>query len=233
MAKNTVIDLFAASAPIIAAKSASNKEKVTVALNDLEMLASIKVVIQSISSLAEEIESNVKFQVRDHFVKELIETERRPESFIGLEGDIEASCTLARKASSYDLGDETIALLEANKISYENKYEVEERFVFNPEALKDEKIAKALNEMIQKHPDLKDKNIVVRQPAIIKRVPTDNTILDIGKIKDVELATMLLKVVTNVSVGKFQGLDTQTALQNLIKSPAFKDIKKALKASQG
>jgi hypothetical protein len=175
-------------------KKASDKP--TFEITGLKKLATLSVMMKSISALYETTEADVKNQMAKYFSHMGDRDEKQPSNFKGIEGDASASCELRKRSSRSVLSDEEVKMLEENNIPYETVVDVQECFVINPAYSQDENLLAKISKALEKVPGL-PADFIQLQPSVTRRVVSEETMATVFKNK---LAEDFLSVVGTLAI---------------------------------
>jgi hypothetical protein len=141
---------FAAAKPVEAPKKSKKSDKPRVEIPGMALLSDIDAAIANLEALRAVAEADVKDAMMAHFVQTGSETMVRPENFEGFDGTATGSCQLKIRSSASALTDEEVAKLTEFGIPCKTVIESRERFAFNPEHIKDQRILSALSKALGK-----------------------------------------------------------------------------------
>ena len=188
-------------------KKTNGKEKRKVVLGrDLDILASIKTVIDQLESVQTDYEETIKASMLNEFIAETLAHFKRPDNFRGIGTISEASCEMRVRSSRSPLKPEEVAILKDFNISYEEKVikeAVPDQFFFNPKLILDNKIASKISAALTSIPELKGQEIIFHQeaqPAVISPVVTDKSFDDAANITDGETLELIYKTIGTLAI---------------------------------
>jgi hypothetical protein len=186
-------------------KKKGEKERVEIG-TDLDMVAGIKAFQDQLKGVYEVYYQKVTEKMREHFVDEAVKTGRRPESFRGIGAVSEASCELRTRSTTSALSPAEVAVLKDNNISVDKVpvvEEIPERFFFNPALILDDKLAQKISDALESIPELKGKEIIMRQEARapeFKMVVAEGSFDSVAQIKDVAVVKQLMEIIGTTAI---------------------------------
>ena len=187
MAKKTATpapDLFA-TATVISEKPKGKKTKDGVESGPaLAKVAAIDFIKKSLEGVRSTYEGMLKDEMFDRFLDEGLKTQRRPDSYRGVNGLGEASCELRQRSSASALSAEELEELQKAKIQVKKVTIKEEAYIFNSEIITNPelraKVSKALSGI-----DFGDLQPILKQNAEVAYVASPEAIEQTFKdIKD-------------------------------------------------
>lgn len=199
------------TAPISPTKKGKGKEREAVEIENLDTLASFKVLEKVLEQEAGLIEANVRQLVIDRYVEAMAENGKKPDSFVGVGEHSSASCEIRRRGSNMPLDEETALALQGRGISVEKKVKVPSRFVINPEIPQD--ALQRLAELVKTDPVLSQHTVVMKQPEEYTWTTSETTLDALAQTKDAEFILDQLERLATFAVGKFKidGVDIEAA----------------------
>jgi hypothetical protein len=199
--KAAVVSVFD-NAPVIepAKKSAKSKipdEAVEMGA-DFDTCIALRIVASAVKGANEQSEEEFKDKKGfDHIEEVVTATGEKPDSF-RVRGDIGSAQFIFGKKSA-GFSKEVADMLEENGVtSYEKTEKVAERFIINPDVLKDQAMLAKLAQAIQGL-DF-GCQVIQKQAPEFKYTTTDETFEQISKIKDKKLRRELLFQTSQISV---------------------------------
>lgn len=154
------IDIFASakSTPQVNnAKSGKGKDRFTIEFGtDLDRLAAIEVLIDSLEGLGKQLKSSLRERAYDEFTEQNTKAKKHNSSFVATGEHAQASVEVRIRGANLPVTDaDVLEQLRAAEIPLEKKIKVPERFVFNNAHLQNQDIRDALQEALTSHPKLK------------------------------------------------------------------------------
>lgn len=128
----------------------------------------------------------LKEEVMNQFIAETLENNQQPANFKGIGVFSEAICELRRRGINKPLNKEEVAVLRKAGVSFDRVTTIEETpetFYFNPEIVLDQFTRDKISLALSLIPELKDKDLILKNEAIPKKVElvvSDKTLQDIG-----------------------------------------------------
>jgi hypothetical protein len=196
-----------ANAEVIEIKTKSKtKEKEEVLMPQpfdtlINLLLVEKHIEAAVSNLKKDFTSNAGFDV---FYQKMIESKEQPESFIGICENTQAQFQYTNAGFNKAVAEK----LDTHGIKYVVESKIEERYFFNPEALKDTALMKKIDLALQKLQQECDMQIIQKQESVDKFKFDDNTIAQIvEKVEDPAEQAELLKeiAVMKIAYPKVEG----------------------------
>jgi hypothetical protein len=222
-----------ASAPKVAPVSTPAKKgakaREEVEIDGMDKLAAFKVLEKTLENEAGLIEQAVRDEVIEEYVSSMVETGKKPDSFVGI-GDISsASCEIRRRGSNMPISPETAQALTERGIPVDKKVRVPERLVLNPEMSQEHLIR--LAELVKKDPVLSKETVVMAQAEEFSYVTSESTLDMLAKTKDAGLIRQFLSQLATFAVGKFkiEGVEIESSEKNA-EGEKIKSVTPAAKA---
>lgn len=187
-------------ATVASPKKSSSKNRDEVEIDGLDKLAAFKVLEKVLESEASLVEAAVRSEVVEKYIEGMMESGRKPDSFLGTGDTSSASCEIRRRGSNMPLDDDTVKSLTAKGIPVDKKVKVPQRYVLNPEASQDALVKLAA--LVKKDPELS--NIIKIQPEEYSFVTNEATIEMLAKSQDRQLISDMVERVATFAVGKFK-----------------------------
>lgn len=178
------------------------KQRDEVEIEGLKKVAALKLVADQIKNEADMRAEEVKAKAIEHYVDLMVETGRKPESFVGVEDNASASCEIRKRGSNLSISEETAQKLVASGVSVEKKIKVEQRLVINPNLGNDELVK--IKKVLDSNAETKNMQIVMVQPEEFTYVTTENTIDELASTRQRELIAELVEAVASFAVGKYK-----------------------------
>lgn len=178
------------------------KRRDEVEIEGLKKVAALKMVADSIKNEADLRAEQVKAQVVEHYVDLMVESGRKPDSFVGVEDNASASCEIRKRGSNLSISEETAQKLVAVGVSVEKKVKVEQRLVLNPNLGNDELVK--IKKVLDSNAETKNMQIVMVQPEEFTYVTTDTTLDELAALRKRELIAELVEAVATFAVGKYK-----------------------------
>ena len=194
-------------APIIKAAKSKAKKREEVEIGPmLDKLAAFKVVETMLEAEAKLLRKQVDEITEHEFISQMIESGKKPESFIGVGERAQAMCGFSKKASNVALSAEIIERFDALQIPYEKDVKVPARLVINPDL--DQALLQHLAELVKKDPRFKGETVVMMQVEEVKYVVSEDTIATLAG-KSEEVVSELFRSVGTLTVSKFKFDDAE------------------------
>lgn len=170
-----IFDTAPVAATVKVSKTKAEKRAVH-AVEGLSELAAIDALIASLQAARLGFEGQVKDQGQEIYVSEALKTGLKPETFNLVDDMSTGQYQVRKRSTASPLTDDEIALCEAMGLPTVKNTKVEKRFVFNPEAIKDQAVMEKVSKALTRIPELKDMNIVQLQEAVETVVVADGAI---------------------------------------------------------
>lgn len=173
---------------------AAKKKGAEVKVVDLEALATVKALIKSLEAIEETLDESVKDQMSDHFVKEGMAIDRRPENYKGLEGNANGSLQLRVRNNRSPLTGEEIAQLEDHEIPFTVETVVEETYIINPAYAEDDDLLSKVGDVLENIDGI-PADFIQHQTGKTKTIATEDSLNAIFALKNETNVKNLLAVV--------------------------------------
>jgi len=180
----------------------AKKEKPTKAEHELKGLlrfAAIKNAIDTLSTLKDTFEQDVKSQMLKHFVNAGTESGLKPANFEGLDGSATASCELRKRSVKSALSLEDKTLLDDYKIPVEKTTSEIETLIINPIYLADVTLMKKVEAALNKVKDIPE-DFILKQEGVTTYTVSDATVDAVFALKDKEKLERLAPIVTTLAI---------------------------------
>jgi hypothetical protein len=191
--------------------SAKKSDKAEIEITNFGLTAALKYTIQTLETVYATMDTQVKSQMTDLFVKQGCAKQAKPESFKGFENlarkdangksvtlAASGSCEFRKRSTASALSDEEVAILEANEITYGTDTKVAETFVINPEYANDQEMLAKVEKALKGIKGL-PQDFIMKQEGVSKRVVTDETVAQVFK-KPVAVAEKLLPLISTLAI---------------------------------
>jgi len=202
----SAIDLFnnAPTVEKVEKKKAGKKEREEVEIDELDKLASFKILEKVLEEESSGLQARVRQTVIDFFAERMAETGSKPDSFVGVGEYAHASCEMRRRGSNMPLDPETVErLINAGLESCINRnVKVPERLILNPN-LPQESLVR-LAELVKSDAQLKNEVVVMRQEEEFNFSVSESGLDMIAKSRDGELILSVLEKMATFAIGKFK-----------------------------
>lgn len=181
----------------IAAKptAAAKKTKQEIALAGVQSLAELKAMIASLEAAAKTIEGEVKEAGFGEFLA--METQVRPESFKGVDGQASCSVEMRKRGTNSALNADEVAVLEELGLTPFKQVITTEMFGINPAYAGDEKLMDRVSKALEKVAGL-PADFIVQQAEVSKLVVDDNLLDEAFKLT--EGREEALRIVTTMAL---------------------------------
>jgi len=180
----------------------------------LDVSAAIDALTNTLASVKETIDVEIKEKMVEEFVDEAIKIKRKPESFKGVSEQASASCEIRKRSSRSVLRDEEVEVLKKNGISIETKVikeEVPQHYVINPKALKDPKLVTEISNRLEGLTTADGEGIIMLQEgreAEVAQIVSSNVLNEVSKkIKNKNTLKKIFEIVSVNALGKFKLTD--------------------------
>lgn len=204
------IDIFASakSTPQVnTAKSGKGKDRFTIEFGtDLDRLAAIEVLIDSLEGLGGQLKSSLRERAYDEFTEQNTKAKKHNSSFVATGEHAQASVEVRRRGSNMPISDKAVLeQLQAAGVPLEKKIKVPERFVFNNAHLQNQDIRDALQEALLSHPKLKAiaGSLVERQEEEFTWSPSEEALQVAAASLDADVYRNLVPFMTTLAIGKW------------------------------
>ena len=208
-----------------------NGDKKEVALGtELNVCAAIDTLTKSLEAVKDGMSTIVKEKMADEFVKEALQSRRKPTSFRGRASKATASCEIRKRSTRSVLQSEEVTYLAKHGITTETKIvkeAVPERYFFNPKAFQDEKLVQKISDKLDGLKTADGENLIMLQEgkeAVVEQVVEANVLDDVAaKITDSEILREIFQIVSVSALGKFKLEDTSLEnVFNILKGAGIK-----------
>jgi hypothetical protein len=163
--------LFSTAKTIAAPKTAkAKKEKLEIAMPQLQQLAEIKALMASLEGVAKSLEGELKSSGFEKFLE--MAGSSRPESFRGVDGMASASIEMRKRGTNSALNEDEIATLKQLGIEPFEQTITTEMFGINPEYAADAKLMAKVETALSKVTGLPS-DFIVKQEGRSKFVVSD------------------------------------------------------------
>jgi len=197
MAK-TKPNLFASAQKIEPKASKAKAKKAEVRIDGLAELASIAAVVESLSSLKETFEAQVKSRMTEYFVEVGTATGERPDNFYGFDDAATASCELRRRSSASGLTDAEVDLLVRVGIPTEQIEDRPDTFIINPVYKEDAALMDRVGKVLGGIKDIPE-DFIQHQVSRKKTIVNDQSLSALFKL-DANQIRELISVVGTLAV---------------------------------
>jgi hypothetical protein len=232
--KTTSTSVFG-NAPVVVVDDTDRTEKAPrKPVLGMQNLAAIHAVILALEAVRARLREEVELIVRNEHIREGMEIDARPKTFIGFEGIGEASCQLNKSAARYS--EEALALFRQYELPMTSKQRsnVPETYIIGEEYARDSEFIHRLEaECGPALQRLADKRgpIVRRQVPVMATRLTDEAYDQIFQFDDVLVVEQLVAAAMTLSIGlKLNtGGDIRPALplvEEVLRSPLWTDLVK-------
>jgi hypothetical protein len=202
----SALDLFnnAPTVEKVEKKKAGKKEREEVEIDDLDKLASFKVLEKVLEQEAKGLQARIREEVVNFFAERMAETGQTLSSFVGIDDCSTASCEIRRKGSNMPLDPETVErLIGAGLESCINRnVKVPERLILNPNLSQDSLVR--LAELVKNDAVLKNEVVVMRQEEEFTCVVSESGLDLIAKSRNAELILSVIEKMATFAIGKFK-----------------------------
>jgi hypothetical protein len=202
----SALDLFnnAPTVEKVEKKKTSKKEREEVEINDLDKLASFKVLEKVLEEESSGLQARIREEVVNFFAERMSETGQKPDSFVGIGEYATASCEIRRRGSNMPLDPETVErLIGAGLESCINRnVKVPERLILNPNLSQDSLVR--LAELVKNDSVLKNEVVVMRQEEEFNFSVSESGLDLIAKSRNAELILSVLEKMATFAIGKFK-----------------------------
>lgn len=213
--KTKTIDIFANATIVKKAKfkeKKKDKKQRKVHMGEqLDTSAAISALVNSLSSIKETLDGEIKEKMTTEFVAKALETHRRPESFKGTGKQSSASCEIRKRPTRSPLREEEIKILKAHGIETETKVikeAVPEHYIINPKAFTEPKLLQQISKKLAGLTTEDGEGIIMLQEAkaaVEAEVVGENALDEAArKIEDPAHLTNIFEVITINALGKFK-----------------------------
>lgn len=148
----------------------AKQEKLEVPVANLQKMAEIKTLMQSLEGAYKSLEGEVKAAGFDAFLA--LETTTRPESFRGTDGMASASIEMRKRGTNSALNEDEVKVLEALGITPFKQVIMTEMFGINPAYASDAKLMARVEAALTKIAGLPE-DFIVKQEEVAKLVVTE------------------------------------------------------------
>lgn len=185
-------------------KSKATKDREVIPFKDFDVVAAAGILLKAIESVFKQRVSAAKEYAVETFVKTMLRDGIKPDSFTA-KGEVgTALVSLAKRGSHLKVDEETANKLVQQGVHLDVIESVPERLIINPEILEDQEAIQAVAEAIKGHPKLKDKLVVMKQPAEKHYAVSDLTIPQLAtKAQTEDEIKEVIGKLTIVKVGRF------------------------------
>lgn len=191
-------------------KKKDDKKEVAIGM-ELNVCAAIDALTKTLDAVKEGMVTTVKEKMADEFVKESLQSQRKPTNFRGRSSKATASCEIRKRSTKSILQPEEVTYLARHGIMTETKIvkeAVPERYFFNPKALQDEKMAQLISDKLEGLKTSDGEELIMLQegkPEVIEQVVQASVLDDVAaKIKDEEILREIFQIVSTSALGKFK-----------------------------
>ncbi len=193
-------NLFETAEMVGTAKTkAKTDKKHKIQIDGIEMLASIKIVEDSLKAVKTVIDGTAKNQMLEVFVEEGFQLHRKPENFKAEEGEATASAELRKRSTASGLSEMEIALAKEHNIPVETIWDVADTAIINPAYAKDNALLLRVSASLEKVKDL-PKDFIQIQKGNPKVVATEESVDAVFKLTSKDLLRKLLSLVTTQAI---------------------------------
>lgn len=213
------IDIFASakSTPQVSdVKSSKGKDRFTINFGaELDQLAAIEVLIDSLEGLGGQLKSALRERAYDEFTEQNTKAKKHSSSFVATGEHAQASVEVRRRGSNMPINDDVVlGQLQAAGVPLEKKIKVPERFVFNHAHLQNQDIRDALQEALMSHPKLKAiaGSLIERQEEEFTWSPSQETLQVAAATMNPDTYRNLVPFLTTLAIGKWH-LDGEATKQ--------------------
>lgn len=199
-------NIFDKAKTISSGKTTKKSTKQEIGIDGLKEYASICTIEKTLKTIKETSRVAVDDSMMKHFVDVAIDTKRRPENFVGKDGNATASCELRIRSSASGLNDMELEVLAKHNIKTKVIEDKVETFVINPEYLKDQVILEKISKLLSKDKSLPE-DLFLKQESNKKIVVDDEAFADVFT-KPRDVLNEVLPIVATLAVKpKLDGID--------------------------
>ena len=165
-------------------KKGKKKEKPQVEIMGLSELSAIRHLKTMLEGLETAYESEVKEQIRNHFIYTGSKEGKRPDNFKGIAADADASCELRKRSTKSVLSDAEVDMLKKHGISFDITTDVVTTYLINPDYAKNAELMGKLDKALRNVESVPG-DLFIKQVGKPIRTVTDETM---NEIFDVEVS---------------------------------------------
>jgi hypothetical protein len=187
--------IFAKAKAVPAAKTAAKKTKLEIAMEGVQSLAEIKAMIDSLAATAATLEADIKANGFQEFLN--METNVRPESFKGIDGEATCSVEMRKRGTNSALNEDEIKVLETCGLTPFKQIVTTEMFGINPKYAGDEKLMDKVSAAISK---FVPEDFIVLQEERSKMVVDDACLDGAFKLTDAAQRKTALSICTTMAL---------------------------------
>jgi hypothetical protein len=189
------MSIFAkAKAAQVAKTSAAKKTKHEIAIAGIQNLAEIKAMMASLAAVAATLEGSIKDAGFNEFLA--METQVRPESFKGVDGQASASVEMRKRGTNSALNADEVAVLENFGLTPFKQVVTVEMFGINPAFAADSKLMNKVSKALEK---IVPEGFIVVQAEESKMVVNDDLLEAAFKLEGDDRAEAL-RIVTTMAL---------------------------------
>lgn len=194
----------------------------------LDNLAAVDALIKTLGTYRDTFYADVTNEMIAQFVKEAMDTKKRPANFKGTGKYAEAQCELKKRSVRRVLSPEETNTLKRYNVNFEHVVITPgspEKYYFNPQIVADNKLAEKISKALSAIPELKGLQVLMLQPAVEQveaDVVTEQSFDDVAKINDGVIITQLLDIIADTSIKPKLNTDDMEVVMGLIKKAGIK-----------
>ena len=171
----SIFDSAPVTATVKVSRSKADKREVH-AVKGLSVLAALNAMIGTLEALVPTYDTMVKDESLSILVAEALRTGKKPETFNIVDTKSTGQYQMRKRSTASALTPEEIAICAAYGIPTVKNTKVEERFVFNPEVLADQKVMDKISKALTRIPELAGMCIIQKQEAVETTVIAEGAI---------------------------------------------------------
>lgn len=215
-------DAKVVSKPAKAAKATKAQHE----LKGLLQFSAIKNAIDTLKSLKDTYEVDVKKQMLTKFIATGTESGLKPANFDGSEGPATASCELRKRSVASVLSPEDKTLLADYKIPFDETKSEIDTLIFNPKYLEDAALMKKVEAALNKIKDIPE-DFIMKQEGVTTYTVSDATVDAVFALKDKEKLERLAPIVTTLAIKS--KLDDDKIVADTVRTLLLGEIKEEKK----